>query len=416
MAVLQLSPSSEAFERARALSDIARTVLATRIVCCLLVLVWLAMQPRLAGTATCLALASVWLVLLLRHWSSFGVLVSTHPVILALDTLGCFVLLAASGPISPAVLILGTGCLLIGLCLARRGAMWFTPLILTGWWVVYALGTSGHRVEVSSQAFVALVLVPALLIGSLFVGAAVRLATLDAAAAEQLLRTQIRVAGVAEERARLAREMHDSLVKSLHGIAMMADALPRWVVANPDRAKAQAATIATLLKKTSHESRELVLAMRRAPANATVPEIIRGTAERWERSSGRRVLLQVTGEPSLPTESAYELSAILNEALENVGRHTPPQASATVTLAEQHAWVVLVVRDDGGGASAPEGLTRSGHFGLLGMKERASRVGGEVTVESRPGVGVVVNARLPGLNDLDDLDDLDEPEEGQVSR
>jgi signal transduction histidine kinase len=197
--------------------------------------------------------------------------------------------------------------------------------------------------------------------------------------------------------------MHDSLVKSLHGVALMADALPGWVEASPEKAGTQARLIADLINHASHESRQLLVAMRRADATAVPGDLVRGTVERWRSATGREARVLVQGDPLLPTESAYELAAILGEALENVHRHTPPGTDVEVALSEQDAWVTLRVEDDGPGA--PEGGSdrgAAGHFGVLGMRERAARVGGAVRLVSRPGHGMQVTARLPAALERED--------------
>jgi signal transduction histidine kinase len=397
MAVLQLAPSDDAFGRVQALARIARTLLAVRITCLLLVTCWLALQNGRSGLTLGLCVGAAWLLLLMNRWSTFGLILCTHPVVLAVDAFLCFVMLADTAPLSPSLLMVGTGSMLTGLCLDRRGTAYFAPLFLAGWLLVYSQGAG--QTLTSAEVFVGLALVPVLLVGAMFAGVAIRVATLDAEASERRLRRQIRAAGVAEERARLAREMHDSLVKSLHGVAMMADALPGWVEASPEKARVQAQMISGIIARATKESRELIVAMRRADATAAPAELVAGALERWRSATGRDAELSVQGDPMLPTESAYELAAILGEALENIDRHTPPGTRAHVSLSEQDAWVTLRVEDDGTGAPAAADLAAPGHFGLLGMRERAARVGGAVRLASEPGGGLQVTARLPAALD-----------------
>lgn len=415
MAVLQLAPSDKAFSRVEALGRIARTVLATRITCLLLVTTWLSLQHGRPGVLVGLCVGAAWLLLLMTRWSTFGLILCTHPVVLAIDAVAGFWVLADTTALSPALLMVGTGSILTGLCLDRRGTAYFAPLFVAGWLLVY----SGEvpATLTAADVFVGLVLVPALLVGAMVAGVGIRGATLDAEASERRLHRQVRAAGVAEERARLAREMHDSLVKSLHGVAMMADALPGWVEASPEKARIQAHLIADLIKGATKESRELIVAMRRADATAEPAELVRGTLERWRLATGREADLVIDGEPQLATESAYELAAILGEALENVHRHTPPGTRVHVALEEQDSWVTLRVDDDGTDAPAEVAdLSLPGHFGVLGMRERAARVGGAVRLTSVIGNGVTVTARLPAaLNAsrsgaLDDADTMLEEE------
>jgi signal transduction histidine kinase len=396
MAVLQIASPAAEFERVQSLSRIAKILLDIRIVSCLLVAGWLSTVPGMMGMVFALVIASAWLLLVLLRWETVGLALCTHPVLLCFDALLCMWGLGVTEPVSPMLLLLGSGAVLTGLCLDRRGALFFTPVLVGGWWLVLSLKIPEHLNP--GDPFVSLVLVPVLLVGGLFLGAGVRDVVLRSAEAERERRKQTRLAGVAEERARLAREMHDSLVKTLHGVAILADTLPAWLDRNPAKAKEQARTISNLIAGASTESRALILAMRRTHSTADVAEQVREAASRWTATTGRETEVHVLGDPELATESAYELVAILNEALENVDRHTPADTSATVTLSTKHNWVELTVADDGPGSeldlSAP-GTVKTGHFGVVGMRERATRAGGRVTFDSAIGRGTTVAVRIP---------------------
>jgi signal transduction histidine kinase len=394
MAVLQLTPRDETLRSVEALTEIARLFLDVRIVTGLLVTVWLALHQDtsvalLLGTSVGMA----WLLLVLLRWHTVGWVLCTHPAVLAADALLCFVALRSTAPLSPVLLLLGAGALFTGVCLDRRGARYFSPLYVAGWWLVFSAEAPDRAG--AADIFWQLLLVPALLVGALFLGAGVRSVVLRGADAERRLRDEVRAAGVAEERARMAREMHDSLTKSMHGLAMLADSLPAWIERDPDRAADQARGLARLIRNAGQESRAMILAMRRADARSTPAQQVVGTVERWRATTGRAAEVEVVGSPDLPTETAYELVAILGEALENVRRHTPESTTATVRLEQQDSWVLLTVRDDGPGVADEHRAGREGHFGVLGMHERAARVGGSLAVLTRPGEGTSVEARLP---------------------
>lgn len=396
MAVIQLGSRDEAFHSVEPLTGIARLILDVRIVTGLMVTGWLALRPGtepavLAGT--CIGMG--WLLLVLLRWNTIGWVVCTHPVVLAADAVLSFVALAVTRAMSPVLLLAGAGALFAGLCLDRRGAAFFSPMYVAGWWTVFSVEPP-DRAGVADM-FLQLVVVPALLVGALFLGAGIRAVVLRGADAERRLRAETRSAGVAEERARMAREMHDSLTKSLHGLAMLADTIPAWIDRSPDRAAEQARRLAGLIRGAGQESRAMILAMRRADARATTPEQVTATVARWRTTSGREATLDIVGMPALPTESAYELVAILGEALENVRRHTADAVAAHVRLEQLEGWVRLVVRDTGDGIPDPRAHDADGHFGVLGMHERAARVGGQLQVTSRPGEGTTVEARIPAL-------------------
>jgi signal transduction histidine kinase len=117
---------------------------------------------------------------------------------------------------------------------------------------------------------------------------------------------------------------------------------------------------------------------------------------RWAERTG--VAADLTGGDVEGGDPAarYELLAILKEALVNVERHADARR-VRVELAEGRGEVSVVVTDDGAGFATDDldGLAEAGHFGLVGMRERAQRCGGDLLVASTPGEGTRVEARVP---------------------
>jgi signal transduction histidine kinase len=94
----------------------------------------------------------------------------------------------------------------------------------------------------------------------------------------------------------------------------------------------------------------------------------------------------------------YELTRIVHEALTNVARHAEATRVGVVVRAERRGRLTLTVRDDGKGFVVPEDvetLQHTGHAGIVGMMERASALGGELTIASTPGTGTVVRVQVP---------------------
>jgi signal transduction histidine kinase len=207
----------------------------------------------------------------------------------------------------------------------------------------------------------------------------------------------------ADERARLAREMHDSLAKTLRGIAMSAKALPAWLSKSPERAAAEAERIATAAEVASREARELIADLREDQTVRPLHTTVRDVAERWSGESGCEMALDLSEAAELPLMARYELTAIVKEALTNIERH----AGATrvgIRLTSAPSGLELTLHDDGTGfTQAIEGddwldtLARDGHYGVVGMYERAKRVGAEFTVVSNPGEGTTITVSFaPG--------------------
>ena len=217
----------------------------------------------------------------------------------------------------------------------------------------------------------------------------------NAALHAQLL-LQAREAGVADERRRLAAEIHDTIAQGLTGIIAQLQ-----VVANApdlDIARTHLDRASDLARHSLGEARRSVQNL--APValeNDGLPEALKKTVAEWGERTGVRAEFTVTGTAEqLHEELAATLLRIVQEALSNASRH----ARATrvgVTLSFLGDEVILDIRDDGRGfdpLALPE-RTRTGGFGLDGMRARAERIAGSLTVETEPGHGTALSARVP---------------------
>ncbi|MFJ9040290.1 sensor histidine kinase [Streptomyces sp. NPDC102406] len=211
----------------------------------------------------------------------------------------------------------------------------------------------------------------------------------------QLL-VQAREAGVADERRRLAAEIHDTIAQGLAGIIAQLQVVasaPTLEVAREHLDRA-----CDLARHSLGEARRSVHNLSPAAlADATLAEALKKTVAEWAGRTGVRADFTVTGtaEP-LHDEIEASLLRIAEEALSNAARH----AGATrigVTLSFMAGEVTLDVRDDGRGFDpiALPARTGTSGFGLDGMRARAERLAGDVTVESEPGGGTAISARVP---------------------
>ncbi|MFD9393359.1 sensor histidine kinase [Streptomyces sp. NPDC060000] len=219
----------------------------------------------------------------------------------------------------------------------------------------------------------------------------------NAALHAQLL-VQAREAGVADERRRLAAEIHDTIAQGLTGIIAQLQ-----VVANApdlDIARTHLERACGLARHSLGEARRSVHNL--APvalASDGLPQALAKTVTEWAERTAVRADFTVTGPAEqLHDELAATLLRISQEALSNASRH----AAATrvgVTLSFLGDEVILDIRDDGRGfdpdAVRRSGRTRAGGFGLDGMRARAERVAGTLTVESAPGRGTALSAHVP---------------------
>lgn len=207
---------------------------------------------------------------------------------------------------------------------------------------------------------------------------------------------------ISRERNRLARELHDTLAHSLSAATVQLEAVRSvWHV---DRARAQ-----TLLDQTDETIRRGLVEARRAMQRLRASPLedkgltgaLRELAETAAERSG--AALQLRMEPNLDGHVApaaeQGLYRIAQEALENVVRHAEAR-NIGVRLEARDGRLVLTVKDDGQGITAAgdeqngQSPIRNG-LGILGMKERAGVVGGQLDIDSRPGMGTTVRLAIP---------------------
>jgi signal transduction histidine kinase len=197
----------------------------------------------------------------------------------------------------------------------------------------------------------------------------------------------------ASERARLARELHDSVAKTLRGVSFAALALPASLRRRPDLAEQLARTVSSGAEAAAREARELVTALRLDRPDGSFVGTIDRLCRDWSAQTGIAIRLDIHPvEPAI--DARYELSQILREALVNVARHARAR-QVDVALRPADGQVRLTVVDDGVGLPERPGGPATGSYGLVGMAERARAVGGRLWVRSEPGRGVRIDVVVP---------------------
>jgi signal transduction histidine kinase len=345
--------------------------------------------------AAALVVAALASFVPLRFWDRVGPVLVRHPAYLAAELVLATLILLLTGVDSPFFYYtLGTA-LLGGLVYGRPGAVLFSVMLIGVYaWVLFVR----KGFDDVSGSFQAYVMLPALYPVVAAAGAGARGLLDRQAEAETALAEEQRRAATEGERARLARDMHDSLAKTVSGIGFAALALARHIEHDPVSAAAEARRLAADAGQATREAREIIVGLR-ADAEGTLPlpVSLRAEAERWAAGAGVGLEVAVEDVGELDPASARELEWILREALSNIERHAHASHVA-VRLRRLGERVVLTVSDDGDGFEVPErldDLTQGRHFGVSGMSERAVLGGGELSVESAPGEGCVLSAWLP---------------------
>ncbi|MFI1726620.1 sensor histidine kinase [Streptomyces sp. NPDC020489] len=324
---------------------------------------------------------------LFRDWERFGPLLLRHPVLLAVDTLFGALLLVSAGPDTTLAYVSVCTPLLAGLVYGWRGAGCFASLQGLVLVTVYASSKDLHPTVAEA------LLLPGLCVVTGAMGVTLRNLMLSFGAATQALASvQARLAvteAVGAERARLAREMHDSVAKTLHGVALAADGLAGSVDRmDPALVRQQAELVARSARRAAAESRELLADLRRETDPDHGTDVLTELAARtddFSRRTGLKATYRPTGEhplPGLPPAVARQLLTITSEAMENAQRHAAP-SHVDVSAGVHGDLLRISVYDDGCGlapGTSLEQLRHTGHFGLVGMVERAATVGARIRI------------------------------------
>jgi signal transduction histidine kinase len=214
---------------------------------------------------------------------------------------------------------------------------------------------------------------------------------------------QAREAGAGDERQRMAREIHDTLAQGLTGIITQLEAAQQ--TGREDERERRIDNAKRLARDSLAEARRSVQALRpQALEDSRLPEALADEVARWSATSGVAGEMKTTGQARLlHPEVEVTLLRVAQEALANVAKHAGA-ARAGVTLSYMEDVVSLDVRDDGAGFAVAQcnghlaGETpASGGFGLIAMRQRVSRLAGQLEIESEPGAGTAVSASLPAI-------------------
>ncbi|WP_329195047.1 sensor histidine kinase [Streptomyces sp. NBC_01435] len=340
---------------------------------------------------------------LFRDWERFGPVLLRHPWLLGIDAFFGALLLITASPESTLAYVTVCTPLLAGLVYGWRGAAIFAALqtaIVLG---VY--GTDPKLEPANATAF----LLPGFCVIAGAVGVTLRNLLLRFGTASQALtETKARLAvseAVEGERARLAREMHDSVAKTLHGLALAADGL----AVSSDRmdpltVRHQAELVARAARRAAAESRELLSDLRRESGldgGVDVTRELQARAEDFTRRHELTATFRLLNDvpiPQVPQAVARQLLTIASEAMENAHRHAQP--TYLVVLAGVKGDVLRVsVYDDGRGlppGTTLDDLRHAGHFGLVGMVERAASIGARIRIgKGQAAKGTEVRLELP---------------------
>ena len=377
------------------LENACKLILAARAGVLLLTLISLTGEDDRDLVAILLVVAAAASFVPLHWWDRVGPALVRHPAYLAAELMLAALILLLTPVQSPFFYFtLGTA-LLGGLLYGYAGAAVFSLLLVAVYVWSLDVRADVDQIPDTFQTYVGL---PALFPLVAAAGAAARRLLDRQAEAESRLAEEERRAAAESERARLARDMHDSLAKTVSGIGFAALALSRRIERDPQGAMDEARRLADDARQATRQAREIIVGLR-ADSGESLPlgSALALSAQNWAAETGVELQLAIEEVGELHPQTARELEWILREALANCKRHARATTVA-VRLRRLGARAVLTVADDGVGFDVPDELDELAggrHFGVGGMRERAVLAGGDLSLESSPGDGCVLSVWVP---------------------
>jgi ligand-binding sensor domain-containing protein/signal transduction histidine kinase len=213
----------------------------------------------------------------------------------------------------------------------------------------------------------------------------------------RLRQVRARFAAVLRERNRIAREIHDNLAQEILGVSVQLEIVSRLLPAPDGAARAHLDRARALVRSSIAEARRYVWDLRsQSLEDRDLPTALSEMTRRLTAGSGVQTQFGVSGtfRPLAP-QVENNLLRIGQEAVNNAVRHARAR-TINVHLSYDAERAQLSVKDDGEGFDASaEGNGSGGHFGILGMRERAEEMGGSVVINSSPGAGSEVLVSVP---------------------
>jgi signal transduction histidine kinase len=206
--------------------------------------------------------------------------------------------------------------------------------------------------------------------------------------------TEAIASAVAQERARLARELHDAVSQTLFSATLIADVLPQTWANDPEKGQRLLQDLGQLNRGAMAELRALLLALRPSALTETpLPLLLKQLADMVTGRTGIPVTVTIEGEFQPPPEVHETFYRLAQEACHNIIKHA--QASQATISLSQHSFhekeLCLRITDNGRGFEVT--AVSAHHLGLTIMRERAAAIGATLTLNSQPGKGTEMLVR-----------------------
>lgn len=312
-------------------------------------------------------------------WERVVAFAVQHPLAVSIDIFISVLVMARAGSSSSYFLYLGATALLIGLLVEGINRSILTGLLIAGFLLIALMNESSHHL--SAQQVVNDIVSASIIVLFVILGARMRSLQAQVNTALQLATRNAREAALGEERSRIARELHDSTVKSLVGISLLSDTIRKQPGSSPRLAQA----INDAAESAVDESRQLLSNLRNG-TSANFEKHLRAQLDEIEVVHGVSVDLHMNG-CEVSTAHAHNVEKIITEAVTNAAMHSGTD-KVRVTFTQIDARMRVTVTDYGEGFRVRQ--KKDGHIGLTSMRERATDIGGTLAISSTPGKGTIV--------------------------
>ena len=199
-----------------------------------------------------------------------------------------------------------------------------------------------------------------------------------------------------EERRRVARDIHDGPAQAIANIVFRAEVCERLIDTDTERAKFELKALREHIRNTLAEIRKIIFDLRpMALDDLGLAPTIRGVLDVFREEYGLFTEVAVIGkERRLESHVEIGIFRVVQEALNNIVKHAQA-SSAKVRIEFAAAGVTVLVEDDGKGFEMTEGELPSGHYGIMGMRERMQLLNGKLSIKSAPRRGTRVMISVP---------------------
>jgi signal transduction histidine kinase len=209
------------------------------------------------------------------------------------------------------------------------------------------------------------------------------------------LHEQVQRLAVFDERDRISRDLHDSVIQSIYAVALSLDDVPELVGTEPEEARQRVDDAIEALNGVIRDIRNFIFGLRPLLLDSgSLMEGLQALASELRRNTAIEVAIGGDEPDGLPIEVVAELLAIAREALANVARHSAAQR-AWVRIAPLNGDIRLEIEDDGRGLEHYHVAHEAGHHGLANMRARATALRGAFATEPREGGGARIIVTVP---------------------